>query len=407
MTQKLTERRHILFFTALCWLVYLVSYITRINYGASIAQILEAASLTKSMAGAITTGSFIAYGVGQVLCGFLGDKLSPQKMIFTGLLGTALCNLLLPLVPNGGLMLCVWCVNGLFQSMMWPPLVRIMAAALSPEDYSHSIVHIVVASYIGTILVYLLAPLCIFLSGWELTFFVSAGIGLLMAFVWALGLRRLPVGRPAPVKAQPAASNEKLPVQALLLPLLPVALAIMMEGMLRDGVTTWMPTYLTDVFHLGASVSILTVVVLPLSSIVCVKLASLLFARLQRELRASAVVFGVGLCAAAVLIPLFGKSAWLSIFFMAVLTGCMQGIGMLLTGYLPVRFARFGKVAFVSGLFNAFAYVGSAASSFGIAVLSEQMGWQFTISSWAVIALLGMLFCCVGGVLLKKNKHFY
>ena len=37
-----------------------------------------------------------------------------------------------------------------------------------------------------------------------------------------------------------------------------IMLAIMMQGILRDGITTWMPSYISETFHLASSVSILT-----------------------------------------------------------------------------------------------------------------------------------------------------
>lgn len=77
------------------------------------------------------TGCFVTYGIGQLLCGFLGDKFQPRKMIFTGLAATSLCNLLAALFPRMEVIIPLWCLNGFFQSMLWPPLVRIMAEALS------------------------------------------------------------------------------------------------------------------------------------------------------------------------------------------------------------------------------------------------------------------------------------
>ena len=78
---------------------------------------------------------------------------------------------------------------------------------------------------------------------------------------------------------------------------------------------------------------------------------------------------------------------------MAVITGCMHGVNLMLIGNLPAYFAKYGKVSTVSGLLNACTYIGSALSTYGFAALSDRFGWGFTIAGWAVIAGCGMVIC--------------
>ena len=46
-----------------------------------------------------------------------------------------------------------------------------------------------------------------------------------------------------------------------------IMIAIVLQGMLRDGVTTWMPSLIGETYNLGSSIAILTSVVLPIFSI--------------------------------------------------------------------------------------------------------------------------------------------
>ena len=69
----------------------------------------------------------------------------------------------------------------------------------------------------------------------------------------------------------------------------------------------------------------------------------------------------------------------------------------------PIHFARYGKISTMSGLLNAFTYIGSAASTYGFAWLSDRFGWYFTIGSWVVTAGAGMMLCLC---LTKKWKKF-
>ena len=81
------------------------------------------------------TGTFITYGIGQLVSGVLGDMLSPKKLVLCGLVGTVLMNIAIPFCTSPYQMLIVWSVNGFAQSFMWPPIVKLMTAIYSEEEY--------------------------------------------------------------------------------------------------------------------------------------------------------------------------------------------------------------------------------------------------------------------------------
>ncbi|MBQ5900250.1 MAG: MFS transporter, partial [Clostridia bacterium] len=55
-------------------------------------------------------------------------------------------------------------------------------------------------------------------------------------------------------------------------------------------------------------------------------------------------------------------------------------------------FRKYGKVSTASGVINASTYIGSAAFTYGIALLSEKFGWGLTLKIWILIAAMGTLF---------------
>ena len=71
----------------------------------------------------------------------------------------------------------------------------------------------------------------------------------------------------------------------------------------------------------------------------------------------------------------------------------MHGVNMMLISILPPYFRRFGLTGTASGLLNSCTYVGSALSTYGIAAISEAIGWRYTVLLWAAIALLGTALC--------------
>lgn len=123
------------------------------------------------------------------------------------------------------------------------------------------------------------------------------------------------------------------------------------QGILRDGITTWMPSYISETFHLASSVSILTGIALPLFGIMCSQIASLINRKLiHNELRCGMAIFAPGFVAAFLLWLMPNGNAVLSVFLSALITGCMHGVNMILVSMIPPFFKKFNRVGFISGL---------------------------------------------------------
>lgn len=410
MTKKRSRQTKV--FIALCAIVYFVSYITRNSYNSAISEITEALGTTKDATGLVGTAAFLTYGFGQIICGILGDYIAPRFLIMAGVAATSLCNLAMPFMGgNITAMVVLWGINGFAQAMFWPPLVRLMAEHLSGRDYNDAVVAVTTASSVGNIFVYLLSPLCIAISGWNLIFYITGAAGIAMVFLWFFGTRTLPTpdaDDPANTKKSGAAvqaTTEKLPLKTLLSSsgLVVILICIILQGMLRDGLTTWMPSLISDTFALPNAVSILTGVALPLFAIVSIKASAMVQDKLHNELLCAAIFFGIGFACTLLMLPLFSRSVVMTVILMALITACMHGVNLMLITRAPIHFARYGKISTMSGLLNAFTYIGSAASTYGFAWLSDRYGWYFTIGSWTVTACVGMVLCLC---LTKKWKNF-
>ena len=118
------------------------------------------------------TALSVTYGLGQIIFGWLGDKVKPENLIFTGLLVSAAMNFLIPFISFSiVLMTAAWCVNGFAQAMMWPPMVKILTACLDEWEFRKTVVYVGWGSSVGTIIIYLFAPVSIALINWKAVFF--------------------------------------------------------------------------------------------------------------------------------------------------------------------------------------------------------------------------------------------
>lgn len=392
--EKLTDKKRINATIFLFAVTYMVSYMTRINLGAVITEIVAQTEMTKTMLSAAVTGSAVTYGLGQLISGYIGDRVSPKRLVFLGLLVTAVMNLLIPLCANHIQMTAVWCVNGLAQAFMWPPMVKLMVGLFSQSDYQRASTIVNWGSSFGTIAIYLLSPLLIMVAGWRLLFAVTALCGFAMALCWNKFCREPDFEETPKPSGRVSGDGQDAKVFTPLLGA--IMFAIVLQGALRDGVTTWMPSFVSETFRLSSEVSILSGVCLPVFAIVSLRLALVLYQRMPgKPLHCAALIFSLGAAAALALAAVSGSSPAASIVCMAVLTGSMHGVNLMLICMVPPFFQRHGNISTVSGLLNSCTYIGSAISTYGIALLSESAGWQVTAFVWFVIAALGAGVCAV------------
>jgi OPA family glycerol-3-phosphate transporter-like MFS transporter len=169
---------------------------------------------------------------------------------------------------------------------------------------------------------------------------------------------------------------------------------IMMQGMLRDGVTNWMPSFLLETFGLSEENSIVSTVILAIFTMISYSAFSILQKRFfKNEVACAAAIFGGSaiVCGILFLVNSLTPAAALvpSLILMALTVAAMHGINLMLISIVPRRFVVFGKVSTYSGILNASTYVGAALSTYGFAALAETFDWNFTILTWVAISLVG------------------
>ena len=98
-----------------------------------------------------------------------------------------------------------------------------------------------------------------------------------------------------------------------------------------------------------------------------------------------------------------GAARILSLVLASLVCACMHSCNFLLISCLPGRFAKTNRASTVGGICNAFTYVGSAASMYLIALMSEGLGWTLTVVFFVLICVIGAVFSVFS---LKKYTRF-
>ncbi len=397
---KINSRARSGLIVAVLSLVYFVSYFARKDFAAVMAVMLSENVINKSEGGLIGMALFVCYGIGQLVSGYLGDKLRPSILLSLGLFTTALCNFLMPYIPSAALMIPVWAVNGFAQAMLWPPIVRILADTLSGEPFLRANLLVTSAAHVSTILLYIFVPICVKFYDWKTVFTVAAIISAVVLLIFIVAMLSILSGEGREGKATSSCGSKSTGLFGLLSEsgLVRIFLAIIMMGFLRDGIESWLPTLYAEAFSRDAGEAVLVSAVLPVFSILSIVAitAAHKTALFNNEARGAAILFAaaVALCIPmAIFINLdFAVFRIICLVLACLVCACMHAVNFLFISCVPGRFAPYGRAATASGFSNACTYVGAAISMYGIGALADSLGWSLTVVSWILIAMLGVIF---------------
>ena len=398
--KKIISGRTTALFVAVCWMAYSFSYIGRLNFSASMAEMTNSGVLLKSEAGAVTTGFFICYGLGQFLSGWLGDKVPPRYLVFTGLTCSSLINFAISFGPPVALMTVLWSANGLSQALLWAPICRIVSDRVHTSRRQKACTALATTMAGGTLFAYVLSALLISAKGWSASFVCGSVCTLAAALVWIIVTTKIEkdTEKNGEIEEMPvriddsgeAVPHDEIPsnfIKLLLVSgLMTLAVASGVQGILKDCMSTWVPTFISDMFEMSPVISILTGSLLPVFGLFGPYLANYIMARTRDELSSLFILFVISSVALA-LLALFGRfSIVVSIVALAATYACSLGQNMFIVGTIPMYFHNVGKVSMITGTLNAVSYLSTAVLSWITGALVDGAGWGIVMTLWLILS---------------------
>lgn len=389
------------------WLGYASSYFIRTCYAASINSIVSEGVLSKGKVGLIGTAFFVCYGVGQLISGLIGDKVNPFAMIIFGLTAGSLSCFAMAFADSLALMLFVWAFNGFFQSMLWSPILRIYSETIDKSLQKKSILHISLSLPVGTVCAYLASTLIIKYADYRYIF-ICGGICILMSALFTL-LTLLYIKKDIniiTVKKEAKAHSQKksgfLTIAAAS-GLFVIIIPSFLHGMMRDGITNWVPTMITETYGVSASFSVFLTIALPIFNAFGAYAVVPLYKKLNNNEMKTSAVTGLIAIIPILLLMLNGKlPIFVIIILLAVTTSVMYALNYLIISLVPVRFSKYACTSTVSGVLNSAAHIGCAVSSYGFGAISQKAGWNIVIIIWLLSTIL--IFITSLSVSKKWNK---
>lgn len=370
----------------LCWLVYMVSYLGKVNYSANITHIIDSYNVSKSEAGLVPTFFFFAYGIGQVVNGVLSRKYNAKWTVFTSLAISSVINLMIAVTDNFALLKWLWLINGFVLSMLWPVLISLLAYALPQKDLERSSITMGTTVAIGTVMIYGLSSVYSVIDNYKLAFYTPGIIGILVSIVWLKLFKEalykskkekdeeieIVKKEKKDITAEKEGWNKKIFIVSV------CALCFCGVGvnLIKDGLTTWVPTILKEEYSMSDSISILLTVFLPVVAVFGNLCALKVHKLIPDYITHCFIVFSLIAIIIGVIIGcLEVKWAILMLVCLIVVNFLASSLNSLITSIYPI-FMR-GKVdsGFYAGMLNGFCYLGSTISAYGLGYIAEHFGW--------------------------------
>ena len=386
----------------ICIALYGLSYFARISYNVSLTEL--SAVIPFDMVGLIGTVYFLCYAVGQLVNGFVITKVSPFIYLPVGMFLSAACNLIMAFVHYPAIMMVVWGINGFAQSMLWAPILIIFTETTLPKLRDKALLWLSVAAPVGTLLCYLSGGVLI-RFGYMYVFICAAALllaGITVFLLFSFLVRKKFVA-PQNTEANPVAEKpdvgrkETISSCMGIVPLCLLFLSVTVQGVLKDGMTSWVPTMLKDNFTLSSSLSVFLTMLLPVINVFGAFAATLLYRKLRgkNEFAICAIFMGIAVALTAVmLIPNINEYGF--VVLLSVITTAMFGFNQVSIVLIPLRFEAAGKVAVISGALNAFTYLGSAIATYVIGLIRDRFSWTAVILFVFAVAVSGAVAAVIG-----------
>jgi len=385
---------------SLCFFSYLAVYVVRSALGAVTPQMIEA-GYSEIYIGKVSSTFFMCYAFGQLINGWLGDRVKAGYMMSFGLLFAGVANYLFFLFSGSHpeIAILIYGSVGFFLSMIYGPMTKVVAENTTPVYASRCSVGYNFASFFGTPVAGVLAAVFV----WQFVFFASSGISILMALICFVAF--FLYEKKGIVSYNKFARNkEKGGGIKLLLKrsIVKFTIVAVLTGIIRTTVVFWMPTYFNQ--YLGyptdVSASIFTVATVAVSFSAFI--AVFVYEKLKRNTNLTLLIMFL-LSSVFFLMLYFVKNPIINIILIVLAimsSNCAASI--LWSVYCP-SLCDTGMVSGATGFLDFMSYMAAAVSSTVFANALSVIGWGNLILVWCGIVLLGV-FTAIPYDKIKRTK---
>ena len=359
--------------------------------------------------GTISSLGVLAYALGKLFLGGLGDFWGGRVSFLIGLGGATACTLLFAAGGTVPVFTIAWLGNRLTQSIAWAGLIKVSSKWFDFSSYGMIIGILSISYLIGDAA----ARQCmgVFIgrgSGWQPLFYFAAAVAGFWFIVNLCFLResRIELGyaeaKPNPLNLYAATESRPRSIRTLLKPLwrsrafVLVCLLSLGCTIIRETFNIWTPFYLRSYLGYTMSDAAGMSAVFPGVGAVSVLVTGWLSDRLGVNGRALLLFLGLTATAAALLVLMLVRSstsgALLPLLAIGTIAFCLLGPYSYLGGAFALDFGGKQAAAVSSGIIDGVGYLGAVVAGDSVARLSVDFGWPgvfFALAAVSALAAVG------------------
>ena len=401
----------------ICWLVYACSYLGKLGYSANIVNIERDFGVTHAMAGVASTLFFFAYGSGQILNGVFCKKYNLKYVVFSALLVSAVCNLLVGTVGNFTIIGALWLINGAALSVLWPSLIRLLSETLKAE-YSPKVVVVMGTTVAaGTFAVYGLSAAFVAIGSYRVIFYLAAVLLPVIGIFWMVFYGKLTKECIAEKIEEEGEEREPSDIavnktgkrrlgRTMAFFLVSLGFFAVITNLVKDGLTTWVPVILKERYGVPDSIGIILTLVMPLLALFGTAVA----VSLNKKVRDFIDLCGITFAFIAVLtfcLTIAGSGTTGIIITLL----CLAGVSLLtsaannaITSMAPLYLKKELNAGLFAGTMNGLCYVGSTLSAYGLGAFADGLGWNAVFLLLAVASALCVVLSALYSIFKARAK---
>lgn len=375
-----------------CWMTYLTAYLCRVNFSSAMTSITAERGFPTEQLGIIGAVYFGVYACGQLVNGYIGDRVPANRFILIALFGTLACNLGMAAVNSFGLMLLIWGLNGYFQSMFWSTIIRVLAQNISADKRATVSAGISLAMPAAYIVSWgLLGQL---LDGAQVKWYftVPALVCVPLIAVWMIlsgklnfEVQKKAAGKAGITETVKFVASEKLHWMILV---------CMFHGLIKEGAAYWTPLLVSGMEITKTWSPFLLVCILPVANLVGILASRVLMKNSSKNpYQLLMLLFGAIVLLSAGL--MLNNGGLFLIGMMALISGVCYANNTILMSFIPMQYTEKGMVASVIGVFDFASYVGAAISTYVLGKVLSNVGFAPLPGIWLGAAAVSILIAAM------------
>ena len=378
---------------------YIVCYYMRNILSVSTPAMLETGKFTKELVGTLSSIYMIAYAVGQLINGVVGDIVKPKIMVSGGLIISGLFSVLFALTPIKPIQILCFVFIGFSLSMLRGPLVKTISENTLPKYAQTCCVFFSFSSFAGPLIASLLA----ILLNWQLTFIISGIFACVISV--AVFLVFTVLENKKVITFSQTQKNKGLKGISEVFKLDRFIFFMFIGGLVEISASSigfWIPTFFTD--RLGYSKETANML---FSAITLVKalapFITLAVLKLFKDDELKMINFSFLTGAVFFALMLFTNNPFVNValmLFARLFVGFASTI--LWSIYIPAQ-GKTGLVSTVNGVLDFSGYAIAAVANMVFSFTISSLDWNGIIIMWSIMMLSGSIASVI--VKVKESKR--